>query len=120
MIYFTADTHSFHNNILRVAGVRRFDVGVDANGMSPVSLEDILAFWGGGIIEEARWSKSVRLLAFCSSGLFIATAQLGFFLRNASMVRSAGTMFSCSLSWPMSFANFCGASCAKGGQHESV
>ena len=48
MIYFTADTHFFHNNILRVAGVRRFDVGVDANGMFPVSLEDILAFWGGG------------------------------------------------------------------------
>ena len=48
MIYFTADTHFFHNNILRLAGVRRFDVGVDANGMSPVSLEDIPAFWGGG------------------------------------------------------------------------
>lgn len=48
MIYFTADTHSFHNNILRVAGVRHFDVGVDANGMSPVSLENILAFWDGG------------------------------------------------------------------------
>lgn len=48
MIYFTAGTHSFHNNILRVAGVRRFDVGVDANGMSPVSLENILAFWDGG------------------------------------------------------------------------
>ncbi len=48
MIYFIADTHSFYNNILRVAGVRHFDVGVDANGMSPVSLENILAFWDGG------------------------------------------------------------------------
>ena len=37
-----------YNLANRVAGVRRFDVGVDANGMSPVSLEDILAFWGGG------------------------------------------------------------------------
>ena len=48
----------------------------------------------------------MRLLAFCSSGLFIATAQLGFFLRNASMVHSVGTMLSCPLSWPISFANF--------------
>ena len=48
MIYFTADTHFFHNNILRVAGVRHFDVGVDANGMFPVSLENIPAFWDGG------------------------------------------------------------------------
>lgn len=37
-----------YNLANRIAGVRRFDVGVDANGMSPVSLEDILAFWGGG------------------------------------------------------------------------
>ena len=31
----------------RAAGVRRFDVGVDAHGMAPVSIEEILAFWGG-------------------------------------------------------------------------
>lgn len=47
MIYFTADTHSFHNNILRLAGVRHFDVGVDANGI-PLSALRISSPFGVG------------------------------------------------------------------------
>lgn len=36
-----------YNLANRAAGVRRLDVGVDAFGMAPVSIEEILAFWGG-------------------------------------------------------------------------
>lgn len=36
-----------YNVANRAAGVRRLDVGVDAFGMAPVSIEEILAFWGG-------------------------------------------------------------------------
>lgn len=36
-----------YNLANRAAGVRRLDVGVDAHEMSPVSLQDILAFWDG-------------------------------------------------------------------------
>lgn len=36
-----------YNLANRAAGVRRLDVGVDAQGMAPVSINDILAFWDG-------------------------------------------------------------------------
>lgn len=39
---------SEYNLTNRDAGVRRLDVGVDAHGMFPVSVEEILAFWEEG------------------------------------------------------------------------
>lgn len=41
MIYFTADYNS--NNLKN--GILRYDFGVDANGMAPVSAEEIVAFF---------------------------------------------------------------------------
>lgn len=35
----------FYNQENRDVGIRRLDVGVDANGMTPVSAEELLAFW---------------------------------------------------------------------------
>lgn len=37
-----------YNLANRAAGVKRIDVGVDAFGMSPVSIEEVLAFFGDG------------------------------------------------------------------------
>ena len=37
-----------YNLANRAAGVRRLDVGVDAQGMAPVSIDDIIAFFGDG------------------------------------------------------------------------
>lgn len=36
-----------YNKLNRDGGLRRLDVGVDAQGMSPVSAEELLAFWDG-------------------------------------------------------------------------
>ena len=36
---------SEYNNEMRAAGIRRFDVGVDANNFTPVSIEEIVAFF---------------------------------------------------------------------------
>lgn len=36
---------SYYNHSNREGGIRRLDVGVDANGLAPVSIEEILAFW---------------------------------------------------------------------------
>lgn len=42
-------------------GIRRLDVGVDAQGMSPVSVEDILAFWNSaeGISSRAKDTSDI-------------------------------------------------------------
>ena len=37
-----------YNLANRAAGVKRIDVGVDAQAMSPVSIEEIIAFWDEG------------------------------------------------------------------------
>lgn len=45
------DTHAHghlgYNAWNRAQGIRRYDVGVDANGFAPVSIDDILAFFDG-------------------------------------------------------------------------
>lgn len=61
MIWFTSDTHLGHERALeftnrpwnkidemnRMQGLYRYDVGVDANGYSPISMEEILAWFDG-------------------------------------------------------------------------
>lgn len=37
----------FYNEMNRIQGLYRYDVGVDANGYSPVSMEEILAWFDG-------------------------------------------------------------------------
>lgn len=38
---------SLYNEMNRMQGLYRYDVGVDANGYSPVSMEEILAWFDG-------------------------------------------------------------------------
>ena len=42
--------HPDYNYLNLQQGIRRYDVGVDANGMSPVSAEEILSFFSGDSI----------------------------------------------------------------------
>ena len=45
MLHGHQDNHADYNAANRKNGIRRYDVGVDANHMAPVSAEEIIAFF---------------------------------------------------------------------------
>lgn len=67
-----------YNEINRMQGLYRFDVGVDANGYSPVSLEEILNWFSG--IEcngRAKWPNWVNATGSKQAARKLAGIKLG-------------------------------------------
>ncbi len=50
-----------YNEAMRAAGVRRYDVGVDANGWMPVSLEQVLGLFEGVDVEPRSEVRAMQL-----------------------------------------------------------
>lgn len=61
---------AFHNEYNRKMGVTQLDVGVDAQAMAPVSIEELLAFWEEEHRPDEYWGRikpaEIRLEMTCS------------------------------------------------------